>query len=281
MQKIALIIFIFFVFQQKKCFAQFSKQIDSLYQLCNTMTSDSARVVALGKLADFYYIFKLDKKADSVLNKQLLVAELSNNNNLILEALFGDAILDVGITATSESFENTINFIQKGIDYARSMNQYDFIALGYNRMSDILRRRGLLDKALNNSVLALSTLQNVISDSVKALTYLSLGDIYEAKGESVDASSNYNNAYDIAVRLKSIPLQSMVHHHLSEMYKSLDHKGQATDELKKSLALNKASKYAEGLVVDYYDLARLTDEKFFFEKAIQLADSLKVCHGIY
>jgi tetratricopeptide (TPR) repeat protein len=276
MQKIALTILIFFVFQQKRAFAQLSRQIDSLYMLCNTMTSDSERVVALGRLADFYYIFRLDKKADSVLNKQLLVAELSNNDNLILEALFGDAILDVGITATSESFDNTIKFIQKGIDYARSMNQYDFMALGYNRMSDILRMRGQYDKALNNSVLALSTLQNVISDSVKALTYLSLGDIYEARGESVDASSNYNNAYDIAVKLKSIPLQSKVHHRLSEMYKGLDDDSQARDELNKSLALNRASNYTNGLVEDYYDLARLTDEKSFIEKAIQLADSLKL-----
>ena len=143
-------------------------------------------------------------------------------------------------------------------------------------MSDILRMRGQYDKALNNSVLALSTLQNVISDSVKALTYLSLGDIYEARGESVDASSNYNNAYDIAVKLKSIPLQSKVHHRLSEMYKGLDDDSQARDELNKSLALNRASNYTNGLVEDYYDLARLTDEKSFIEKAIQLADSLKL-----
>lgn len=276
MQKIALSFLIFFVFQQKKCFAQLSKQIDSLYAVCNRITSDSEKVAALGKLADYYYIFKLDKKADSVLNKQLLVAELSNNSNLILEALFGDAILDVGTTATSESFDNTIKFIQKGIDYARSTNQYDFMALGYNRMSDILRMRSQYEKALNSSVLALSTLQNVISDSVKALTYLSLGDIYEARGESVDASSNYNNAYDIAVKLKSIPLQSKVHHRFSEMYKGLDDDIQARDELNKSLAINKASNYTDGLVEDYYDLARLTDEKFFIEKAIQLADSLKL-----
>jgi tetratricopeptide (TPR) repeat protein len=276
MQKIVLSILIFFVFQQKKCFAQFSKQIDSLCALCNKITSDSEKVTALGKLADYYYIFKLDRQADSVLHQQLLVAELSNNSNLILQALFGNAILDAGITATSESFDNTIKFIQKGIDYARSTNQYDFMALGYNRMSDILRQRGQYDKALNNSVLALSMLQNVIYDSVKVLTYISLGDIYEAKGESVDASSNYNNAYDIAVKLKSVPLQSKVHHRLSEMYKGLDDDGQAKDELNKSLALNKESNYTTGLVEDYFDLARLTDEKFYIEKAIQLADSLRL-----
>jgi tetratricopeptide (TPR) repeat protein len=276
MQKIVLIILIFFVFQQKKCFAQISKQIDSLRIVCNKLTSDSEKVEALGKLADYYYIFKLDKKADSVLNRQLLVAELSDNSNLILAALFGDAILDVGTTSTSESFDNTVKFIQKGIDYATSTKQYDFIALGYNRMSDILRMRGQFDDALRNSVHALTSLQNVISDSVKALTYVSLGDIYEARGESVDASSNYNNAYEIAVSLKSTPLQSKVHHRLAEMYKGLDDEAQARDELNKSLALNKASNYTDGLVEDYYDLARLTDEKFFIEKAIQLADSLKL-----
>lgn len=276
MQKIAITLLVFFVLSQKKCFAQFSKQLDSLCVLCNRTTSDSQKVIALGKLADYYYIFKLERQADSILNQQLLIAELSNNSNLILQALFGDAILNISSTATSESFDKTIKFIQKGIDYAKSTNQYNYIALGYTRMSDILRRRGEYDKALSNSVLALSSLQNVTSDSVKALTYISLGDTYQARGEEVSACTNYNNAYDIAVKIKSVPLQSKIHHCISEMYKSLDDDDLAKDELNKSLTLNKLSGYSEGMMMDYFDLARLTEEPYFISKAIDIADSLRL-----
>ncbi len=276
MQKIAITLLLFFALPQKRCFAQISRQIDSLCIVCSKKSSDSDRVISLGRLADYYFYFKLNEKADSVLREQLLVAEMSNNSNLILSALFDDAILNIGTSATSESFDKTINFIQKGIDYAKLTDQYDYIALGYNRMSEILRQRGDYDMALKSSLSAFSASQNVSSDSIKALLYLSLGAIHKERGDAVDASANYNRAYDIAVRLGSIFLQSKVHHALSEMYKDLDDSTQAKQELDKSLLLNKQSNNGEGLVVDYFDLSRLTDEKLFIAKAIQLADSLKL-----
>lgn len=274
MQKIVTILLIFCSLQQEKCFAQFSKQLDSFCVMCNRSKTDSEKVMALGKLADYYYVYKLNNLGDSILHQQLLVAELSNNNNLILQALFGDAIQNIGTSATSERFDKTILFIQKGIDYAKSTNQYNYIALGYARMSDILRKRGEYDKALYNSVLALSSLQNVTSDSVKAITYIALGDTYLARGEAISACTNYNNAFDIAIKIKSISLQSIVHHCISEMYKKLDDVDNAKDELNQSLNLNKKYNNVEGMMSDYYDLARLTDEKFFIEKTIELADSL-------
>jgi tetratricopeptide (TPR) repeat protein len=274
MQKIVIILLAFFIFSQKSSFAQFSKQLDSLCVLCNKSASDSEKVIALGKLADYYYVYKLDRQADSVLHQQLLIAEHSNNSNLMLIVLFGEAILNIGSSATSESFDKTIQFIQKGIDYAKSANQYNYIALGYDRMSDILRKRGQYDKALSNSVLALSSLQNVTSDSVKVITYIGLGDTYLGRGEAVFACSNYNNAFDIAVKINSVPLESKIHHSISEMYKKLSDSGMASNELNESLILNKSHGYAEGMMMDYFDLARLTNESYFIEKAIYLADSI-------
>src|SRR5665647_3898556 len=88
MKTVAVTLIVFFVLSQKKCFAQFSKQLDSLYETFNRSASDSEKVQALGSLADYYYIFNLHHQADSLLHQQLLVAELSNNINLILKALF-------------------------------------------------------------------------------------------------------------------------------------------------------------------------------------------------
>ncbi|MEO5907970.1 MAG: hypothetical protein ABIR50_04100 [Ginsengibacter sp.] len=274
MKKIlAILCFLTFPFQQK-CLAQFDKQLDSFCVMCNRSTSDSQKVIALGKLADYYYIYNLNSKGDSILHEQLLIAELSNNSNLILQALFGAAILNIGPSASTESFNRTIGFVQKGIDYSKATNKYDYLALGYTRMSDILRKRGEYDKALYNCVLALSLLQNVNSDSVKSITYMELGDTYMDRGEAVLACTNYNNAYDIAVKIKSIALQSKIHHCISEMYKKLNDADHARSELSESLALNKKAGNQEGLMMDYFDLARLTDEKFFIQRSIELADSL-------
>lgn len=242
--------------------------------VCDRSVSDSQKVYSLGELANFYYVFKLNAPGDSVLQQQLLIAELSNDSSLMLQALFGDAILNIGESATSESFNKTINFVQKGIDYARANNEYNYQALGYARMSEILRKRGEYDKAFDNSTLALSLFQNVTSDSVKAIAYIELGDTYLDRGKAVAACNNYNRAFDIAVTIESVALQSKIHHHLSEMYKKLDDKEHAKGELNESLALNRKNGNREGVMMDYYDLARLTDEKFFIQRCIELADSL-------
>src|SRR5665213_1862951 len=274
MQKILAILILLVAPFQKECFSQFKKQLDSLCVMCDRSTNDSQKVVSLGKIADYFYVYKLDSEGDSVLHQQLLIAELSNDSNLILQALFGDAILNIGASATSENFNKTIQFVQKGIDYAKTNNKYNYLALGYIRMSEILRKRGEYDKALYNSVLALSSLQNVTSDSIKSVTYIELGDTYLDKGEAVSACTNYNNAFDIAVKIKSVPLQSKIHHCLSEMYKRLNDSDHAKDELNQSLNLNKKFDNKEGILMDYYDLARLTNEKFFILQTIRLADSL-------
>lgn len=275
MQKIVISLALFLALNNK-CIAQFSRYIDSLNKICNNISSDSGKVIALGQLANYYNIFYLNAEADSVLERQLLIAETSNNPNLIITALFGDALENVSATSTSETFDNTVRFIQKGIDYARMNNRYNYLALGYNRMAALLCARGNHDKALNNSLLALSVLENVSSDSVKSEIYITLADIYHAKGEEVSACTNYNNAFDIALQINSVYLQSKIYHRLAEVYRSLENTDLAKAELQKSLALNRKYGNSSGMVVDYFDLSRITDEKYFIEEAVRIADSLRL-----
>lgn len=276
MRRSLIILLLLFIISQNFCSAQFRKQIDSLSAVCNKITSDSERVIMLGKLADLYYTFKLNKQGDSVLKQQLLIADLANNNNLILAAFFGDAITNISPSATKEEFDNTIQFLEKGITYAKSQNKYDYITLGHIRMAGLLRKRGDNDKALSNVNLAIQQFSHIESDSLKAIIYIELGNTYQARNESVLASNSYNIAYDIAFKAKSVPLQSEIYHCFSEMYKQLGHEDIAKEELKKSLALNKEHNYQKGILQDYYDLARLTDERFFIDKTIELATTLKL-----
>lgn len=274
MKRILIILLLLIISSWNFCIGQFKRQLDSLCLICNKINSDSDRVIALGKIANLYYTYKYDHQADSVLHEQLLRADLSDNNNLLLIALFGDAITNISASTTKETFDKTVEFIQKGINYAKSLNRYGYIALGYSRMADLLRKRGQYDNALSSAQLALGYLPNIKSDSIKAVLYIVLGDTYNDKGEAVSACTNYNSAFDIALKIKSVPLQSTVYHCFSEMYKRLGENDAAKEELKKSLALDKENNYGEGLVRDYYDLARLTDEKFYIDKALELSNSL-------
>lgn len=275
MKKIATILLLFYSLVSKKTIAQdFNKELDSLCVMCNRSSSDSERVAALGRLANHYYIYHLNSEGDSVLHEQLLVAELSNNPNLILQALFGDAILNISTSSSIESFDRTISFAQNGIDYARSMGNKDYLALGYTRMSEILRKRGYYDKAMSNSILALTLLQNITSDSIKCVVNIELGETYLDRGDALSACNNFNNAYDIAVNSGSVPLQSNIHHCLAEMYRKLGDDESAKAELRQSMLLNKNGKNAQGLVDDYSELAKITNEKFLIQRCIELSDSL-------
>lgn len=276
MKRLLTIFSISIIFLHNICIGQFRKEIENLANHANQVTSDSEKVIALGRLADLYYAFELNRQADSVLNKQFLIADVSNNNNLILIALFDNAVNDLSSVSSSEVYDRTIEFVKKGISYAKSLNKYEYIAMGYTRMANLLRKRGRHDEALTNANLALGYLHNIKSDSIKAVIYIELGNTYQARNESVLASASYNTAFDIAFKIKSIPLQSQVYHCFSEMYTQLGNKEIAKEELKKSLALNKQHNNGPGMVKDYYDLARITDEKFFIEKMIELATSLNL-----
>ena len=147
---------------QNKVVAQYCKQLDSLIVLQQRATTDSEKVISLGHLADYYYIHKLDSLAANTLHQQLLIAELSNNKNLMLTTLFCDTITNIGFSATSKEFDKTIEFIKIGINYAKAKNLYDFIALGYVRMSNILRRRGHKPRRFCNFILNLNPCKKLL-----------------------------------------------------------------------------------------------------------------------
>lgn len=248
--------------------------------VCSHAISDSEKIITLDKLAEYYYIYKLNMQADSVLHEELQIAELSNNTNLKFVALFGNAILNISPSTTSENFDKIVQFLENGIDYAIAQSNNDYIGLGYSRLADILIKRGETEKALDKAKLAMESLSYIKSDSLKAVIYIELGNAYAAKGELVSACTNYNTAFDIATKINSIPLQSEIYHCTSEIYSILNIDDEAKAELEKSLELDKENNYREGIVRDYFDLASLTNEKFFINKTIQLADSFHYTYYI-
>ncbi len=243
-------------------------------RLCNLATSDTEKVVTLNKLANYYYDNNFTRKGDSVLNVQLRIAELSNNKNLVLKTYFDNSVANIVLWSTTEDFNRTLEFIQKGIDYAKKVNDYTYIVIGYTRLAGVLRKRGMADEAVTNATSALMSVQQDVPDSLKAVAYIELGDSYQSKGETVLASRNYNNAFDIAIKSDNYSLETSVYHRLLELYKYLGDHIEAKDQLIASLTLNKKYSNGEGLIKDYIDLGRLEGEDFYISEALRLADSL-------
>jgi hypothetical protein len=256
--------------------AQFSHKIDSLLTIYNRAASDSDKVVACGKLAEYYYIYQLDKEGDSVLQEQLKIAEISQNKNLFLTAFFGKAVMNISDWGRKETFDRALQFVNKGLDYSKTIGREDYVTLSYIRTATLYRKRAELDKAFYNANIALTSSLNIKNDSIKILAAIELGDTYQAKGESLLAFKTYTNAFDNAVDADNIFLESEVYHRFSALYVSLQNNPTAKEYLLRSVDLNKKYKNGEGLVKDYIDLARLTDERYYIDKALSLSDSLNL-----
>jgi tetratricopeptide (TPR) repeat protein len=257
-------------------FSQFSKKIDSLSSVCLTTARGEEKVRACGQLAELYYVYQLDVKGDSVLQQQVKTAELTGNKELILEALFGNAITNLTNWRSSASFDNALRFLQKGRDYAKAISSEDYLTLAHTRIAALYRKRGQTDNAFYNANIAFTTSLGIDNDSVKIIAAIELGNAYHAKGEEVLAFKTYTNALEKAEHINNIPLQSAALHRFADLYYALNNKEESRDYLFKSYELNKKNNYVEGLVRDNIDLARFTDEKSYIIDALHLADSLRL-----
>src|SRR3954470_8022682 len=150
--KQAAISFLFILLFQIS-FGQYKQREQKLISAVNNAVNDSIRITSLSNLAEFYYIYGADNKGDSVLQKQLLAAELSNNKNLIFNTLFGNAITSLGRWTSQQTFERTLSFLDKGVSFAREQDEPYFESLAYIRKAAIQRKQLQFDKAIQTMTL--------------------------------------------------------------------------------------------------------------------------------
>ncbi len=271
-RKLSTLFFFLFVFFAK---AQDRHYLDLLNQNINIAQTDSARIYAYCELADYYSLFKLNAKSDSVLQKAFSIAQMSDDKELVLNSLFSNDIVNINQWNNRETFEQLIKYISKGLEYAQELKRKDYIAIAYIRLAGINRKRGQYDKAMQQASLAFTNLNDFETDSIKCVLFNELGDIFLAKGDAISSYKNYANAFEIAYKQKNTTLQTEIYHHFSELYKSLGNEKLAEDNLMISMKLNKSNHYDMGLLKDYLDLARLTSDSQYINKIAVLADELK------
>jgi hypothetical protein len=268
--------FFLLIFISYQASPQYKAEEARLMQQVEKAVDEYQKVNALGELAEFYYIYRSENKADSVLHLQLATAELSNKNELILQVLFNEALTHIEKWSEKKTFDRALAFIDKGLDHAKETGRKDYEVMAYLRKAAIFRKRGQYDNAFREVSLAFSSFSRSFTDSLKVAISLEMGDIANAKGDAVSAFKNYNNAYDIAYTTRNTKLRSLVYHHYAALYQKLGDNELAKKAFASSLQLNQAENDKEGLVKDYIGMARITDEKIYIDKANQLADSLRL-----
>src|SRR5215204_3392123 len=152
----ARLLFILLILTSHVAYSQYFSKEKELVQKVRMAGNDVDRIAALGDLAQFYYIFRAANKGDSVLQKQLLLAEISNNKELILQTLFGDAINNIPTWSSKEAFDKALAFMDKGLAYSGETGNKEYEAIAYTRKAQLLRKRGDYDNAVQQTLLAIT-----------------------------------------------------------------------------------------------------------------------------
>lgn len=239
--------------------------------------SDSDKVVALSILAEHYYAQKEDKKGDSIVNMQILVAEESRNPNLILFSLFKNARFQYVTAFAKNETDKSAEFINRALQYAKFNGLDDYTALAYSKLGDLYSNQGKQDIALKNATIGFTTALHTTNDSVKAISAFDLGNVYLQQANILMAFKTYTNGYDYANNLHNAELKSLAYHHFSKLFKTLKKDETAKDYIFKSLALNREEENPEGLMRDYLAFGQLYDYKnavIYLQRAEKLADSI-------
>ena len=262
--------------------AQDSMHLVQLFEKINHSSSDAERINNLGELAEYYSVFNLQDKSDSVLEKAIEIADMANDKSLIIRVLVDKNMANLSNLADNAIFDKAIGVIEKGVQYAQDLHDGDLEAIGYIRLADIFRKKQRYDDALQYTTKAITALADVQTDDTINIELFSvIGKIYADKAEPVTAVRNYNRAFDLAYSIRNIPYQSKVYHLYAELYRSFGHKEEAKKYLTQSLQLNKDSKNTEGLYTDYIDLAKLTDQRNYIDLAIKTAQEIHSDIGLF
>jgi tetratricopeptide (TPR) repeat protein len=250
---------------------------EKLQQNFNQSRSDSERIINLGQLSQYYYANKNFVKGDSLIEKQIMLAEATLNSPLILQTYFSNAgYLSTG-SATTDRSQNASEYIKRAMAYAKATDHIDFRAIAIANLSALNNTDGQVDEAFKNASLANTTALNTQNDSAKVICAIQLGNIYQQRSEILMAFNVFTNAHNIAILPGNEALLPPVFHALGGLYKKLGKNETAKNYIHRSLAINKKQHNITNQIKDYIFLAKLNNYiagKEYLQEAVKLADSV-------
>ena len=258
--------------------AQNNNTVKELFNNYERSGTVSGKVYSLHKLIDYYYAFSNERKADSLREVQLTIAEESADQALQLFTLFPRYYNSFNTNSSQPRFNKELGFLKRALEYAKAIGKKDYEALAFANISAVYRISGQLDQALKNADIAFSTAISSGNDSVKVITTLEAGNVFLWKKNMLMAFHKFSNAYEIANNLHNSNLLSNVYYSFSMLYFRLDSYEQAKAFSLKSVALNAATGNHEDLIRDYNLIGKFVDfvpAKYYLNRAAILADSIK------
>jgi L-rhamnose mutarotase len=251
------------------------KQLSQQFQ---NAQNDSDRIMALQQLSNYYYARREEVKGDSMIDKQLMIAYESGNQNWILKTLFENAGLSSSVNSMMMRNDKNRAYIKKALDFAKAGNLkvYEAFALTLQAKQELLE--GKINESLQTAQFALATAMNTDNDSVKVTCLLMAGNVYLQKADMLMAYKLFTNAADIAAGSKNKYLKTLVEIAYIFMYRNKLSKNEVAKKYAfEAIETAKKNRDTRGLINIYIELGKMLDgqpAKEYLLKAGALADSI-------
>lgn len=243
----------------------------------NTAASDSQRITLMGELTRYYYANKYFQKADSLFEKQLMMAEASMNGNVVLKTYFDNIAFLISSGETKERTQSIREYINRALNFARANDVTSYTALGYSQLSAIDLLEGNTSAALSNADLGYTKSLNTSDDSIKITCAIQLGKVYQERSDAVRAYTIYSNARNIVLQSDKETLLPPIYHAVASLYRKFGKDFEAKKYIHQSHVINNNYRNIPWLIRDKIFLAKLSNAiagKEYLKEALYLADSI-------
>jgi class 3 adenylate cyclase/tetratricopeptide (TPR) repeat protein len=190
---------------------------NSLISDVNKASNDSVKVIALQKLAYFYYdVLNNSGLSDSVCDKAISMAEKYGSKTLRVLALTSY----VSCIDPDQYYEKTLKYVKKAVDIAVELKRPDLIFSSKAALASVflsLNNANYLEALKISQALLVLAIQNR-QDKWLVDGYLNLGQSYEGLKLKVEALKCFLNALDLAEKLNDKELLSKCYARLSSFY---------------------------------------------------------------
>ena len=258
--------------------------IDSLKKQLTVAKTDKERVNLLGDLSQI--LFTIDKtQSEAYAQRMMEVAEVSRDRKLIIRSLIINGKRYAMMGSFKENLDKSIALYNEALTLARQNKLDEEISGAYLALSGAHRAIPDMDKALQYVNEANSYISTLGNDSLKVAAFLEYGAVYTSRREKLLALRNYLSGLRLAEEMKHDKWLRQAYSNLSVFYASIEDYDRAIDYSVKAMEVRKRIndiKSPYGLVDDLTLIGNLYGYKkshtmavYYFEKAIQLADSLQ------
>ncbi len=258
--------------------------VDSMKNVLALAKTPEEKVEALDMLSRTMVNINL-KQADEYGNDLITLAEESRDRKLMIKAYMSNGTRCSYFAGMKDYTSRSIDYYNKALSIAKQ-NRYDEDAGAiYLKLAAIHLAIPDKDKALSYANQALSIINTLKNDSLKAEVNNTFGHVYLNRNEKIVALRNYLTGLRIAEEIKNHALIRACYLYLSSFYSGIEDYDKAIDYYSKAykeLDLMSEKNVPYLRAVDMNSMGKLYAYKKsyeiairYFERSLAMADSLK------